>query len=767
MAKAKAQVSFLEKTINSLSPEEFDIAVQIFQKYYLKNEAINVNGPNDGGCDIKIFQNKREQKKCVQLTVQKKWEDKLKQELQKAEQLIITHNYSDKYDFFCSQIISETKIEEYKKYALDNFYIDLTIYEAHRLSQLDCSELRNYLYSIHKDVIIQPDQLTIDKTTKSIYDFLSNGKGSSDIKNDIVNSFIISILFKKESLSINELLKELQNQLNKEISDITHTINLLKSEKKIVKDTQIEGNIKLSDDERENARSIFTYASYIEKDFVTKFEQLVARYDIQNITEILEHLKSLYRDYYRNDIEIFFKHSQNVNDVFKSFDTYLSSIISDKETRFSLINDIKKLCEENTYLNRIIASESFLNLYRSNKLEQYIKSNKKSIFIDTPIVVYLICSFFGVDNNSDWNDPLYRAVKNLFDQTETNLEKHKIFVMHDYIREVAGELTKAYQIANLEDAPFFKNLGGTNNSFYNYYRWLRDNKNVVEIDNEINCFDDFLDNLSIEFDTHSKNDNIITQIANCLEYILEELNIEIVPCPYFEDFPNAKMTYEKLLYNRKKSETAIINDVKQILYLFSEGKAYDNLYFSTWDITLYQLRDKLMEKNDKKYFPIYNPAKLSNKIALENFNIDSSAITNDIFVYADKTFGISNKVKSLLEIIAPIFGNKNIKKCKIIKSLGEIRKQQQKETLDYNVTELYKQSLPIEEVLTRMIPSKEQQEKDGNIFEKFQAFIMDDTNADYIIDLIIKESSAFTNNKPINLTDFFERVSKVDKTFIQ
>ena len=94
MAKVKEQTSFLKKALESLTQEGFDEAVRIFQKYWLKNEIVDVNGTNDGGCDIKIYKSKRELKKCVQVTVRKDWENKLKIELKNANNLITKYGYS-------------------------------------------------------------------------------------------------------------------------------------------------------------------------------------------------------------------------------------------------------------------------------------------------------------------------------------------------------------------------------------------------------------------------------------------------------------------------------------------------------------------------------------------------------------------------------------------------------------------------------------------------------------------------------------------------
>ena len=57
--------------LSFLTQEEFDKAVTIFERDYLENEVSLVNGPGDGGCDLKRFKNGKELLQCVQITIQK------------------------------------------------------------------------------------------------------------------------------------------------------------------------------------------------------------------------------------------------------------------------------------------------------------------------------------------------------------------------------------------------------------------------------------------------------------------------------------------------------------------------------------------------------------------------------------------------------------------------------------------------------------------------------------------------------------------------
>ena len=55
----------------NLTKEQFDEAVAIFEREYRKNEVVSVNGPWDGGSDLKRFKNGKEQLVCVQVTISK------------------------------------------------------------------------------------------------------------------------------------------------------------------------------------------------------------------------------------------------------------------------------------------------------------------------------------------------------------------------------------------------------------------------------------------------------------------------------------------------------------------------------------------------------------------------------------------------------------------------------------------------------------------------------------------------------------------------
>lgn len=762
MAQQKSVRSFILEAIKGLSPDEFSELVLTFQTSYLHyNEAIIVDGANDGGCDIKVLQNKREIRKCVQITTQKQIELKLKRDLEKVSKMISQYGYSNKFEFYCSIPVSEDKIEEYKKFAIDEYDIDLDIYEAKRLSQLNCKEVVDYIYSLHSDVVLKPEQMNIDKATRTLYDLLANGKDSSDIKNSLVDSVIISILYEKAPIDILELKTELETRLGKNLPDILHSVNSLKSDQRIIKDPDNPKLIQLSELEYGNVKEILASSTKVEKDFCNSFSEILAKYQIDYKEEILDELKNLYKYNYSNDIDDN-SQSDEATDIkiFESFKKYLLNIIYDKDNIDKLIREINALCSTNNYLNKISAGESFLSLYKSNQLEQYLSQKHKDIYLDTPTFVYLLCSCYGVEKN-DWDNPFYRSMKSLIKLKDTYPDKISFYITQNYLGEVVGEIKKALVFSKFESYPFFKDMGGTSNTLFNYYEYLKQS-NLFDKDDEIDNFEDFVYSLGLD-NTNPNDSHFFKDAYRFLNQVADTYEISVINWTQSEKYVEFKVMYERILLakEKNKSETAIRNDVNQVIVSLEHDRDTD-CYLTTWDTTIHLLRDKVLSEDVHlrySYFIICNPAKLSNRIALENFNIDGSALTNDIFAYADKRYDISNRVKSLLELIAPFLkGNSN---KKLFRKLGRIRKEQIELRGSEVGDEKEEKSLPIEEIFMLLIPNKDKEKEDKNIMEKFSFFMSSEDNTDYIIS-IINKISELKDYKAYDFTEYFDKIKTVD-----
>ena len=733
---------------------------------------IDVDGTNDGGCDIKVYKNKREIKKCIQITTQKFIDTKIKNDLKKVSSMVSSYGYSPKFEFYCTIPVSEEKVNEYKKFAIDNYDIELEVFEAKRLSQIDCREAIDFIYSLHEGIVINPETVDLDKSTKILYDLLANGKDSTDIKNSFIDSVIISILYEKSPINISDLKKELEFRIQKNFPDIQHSINRLKTDKRIVKDANDSTLLCLSEAEHDSVRDIYATSGMMEREFKEKLSNILSTYSITFSDSIFEKLVELYKTCYNSDLDSTISESEQettLKKIFENFKKYLLTLIPRQEEIDSLITEIYILCEENNYLNRITASESFLSLYKSNKLEKYLNRKKKDIFLDTPAFVYFLCSCYGAENK-DWDNPYYKSVKSLYKLQEEHPDQINFCITRGYLQEVVGEIMKALQFSKIATYNYnlFRNLGETRNSLINYYFYLKRNGILEEnTETKITSFEDFLVYLCLDnVDVNDKH--FYTETMQALNEFAELNNIQIIEQNGNDNFRNAKTEYEKILLKdtKNKSRTAIRNDVNQVLLALEQNSPKD-CYLATWDNTIYKLRDKLRADDEfsrYSYFYIYNPARLSNKIALECFNINKSALTNEIFAYADSRYDISNRMKSLLELIAPFFNKAG--KNKLMRTLAKIRKEQLEVKESETDGRTVDKNLPIEDIFIRLLPDDEMKDRDKTIMEKFASFVSEDKNEDFIIG-VIDAMMKMDDYRQYDLTEFHKKINEIEISSIE
>lgn len=762
------QVSdFLKRTIESLSKEKFDELVVLFEKYN-GYDIVNVDGTNDGGNDILLYKNQRQIKKGVQVTVNKHIESKLKSDLKKYNELISLYGYAPYFDFICSSHLSQSTVEELRKYAQKTYTIELSIYDSNRLSQIECAEIIDFLYGIHGDVLKVATETPVDEITRVLYNVLAGGRDSSNIKNYILNSVIVITLYEEGVLSIEDLRQKVENRIGIALHSILAEVNALKTKHRIERYNNSRDKLTLSTEERMYIEAISISARELENDFTNRLRTISISYGIADVDKLLNELIKLYDCSYQKDLDdVSYEDFCSNSKALDNFMSYLKSVIGDKTQIDRLYEQIKDLCTENDYINKISASSSFLSLYQSNKLEDYISHRDKYIFLDTPTFVYYVCAKY--EEGVMWENPYFTSVQSLIKMQENDTAHIHFCIMADYLKEVAGELRKGLQCSWIENTNVAYYLGETKNTFYNFYHYMKANELFEEIDH-IDTFEDFVYTLGLENLDVDATD-FITMAAKVFYEHAVYFGIQVLPMISYPDYSGAKVIYEKQLglAGNMKSNFAIRNDVMQVLYLLDKTtsmyQSISEIYVATWDMSFYALRNKLKENDFEGklgYFYVCNPARLSNRIALENFHINSSCITNDVFLYAERKYDISNKVKCLLELIAPILGKKHSPNVRLIRQLSDMRKTQL-EVQQEQETSKQVSTLPIEDAIIE-ITNYANQDRDRHLFSKLRVYMGDPLNTEVVLDAISKISTAiqYKETHSDDIVCFFEFVRKVE-----
>lgn len=645
----------------SLTTDQLCIISSIIEK---GTYAYSLESKNDS---FLVYANKLGRKKLVYITSKTSFSfnQYVNEVVQDSLKLIQDKGYSDQVDVFCTNAIESPIINQTKDKVLTETGIQLCLYDLNAIKMSKNAEVVQYLNSIWN--LEENKKLNLNGSKKALFDILASGKETTDIKNNLLHSIIVLNIYNDSNhASIAELKNKVISHLGKDIGNLDVVLQQMAALQIIKYDKISHKHVSLNEETFNKVNNIVYEAKRIENDFVTQFNKILNNYGIFDCAEIYEKLIDLYQHHFASDsTDEYEKRAVTVYNAL--YNLIRSKTESDKA--MDVINDIRKLCTVNSFLDCISATSSFLGMYRSNSLDDYLNTKQKCIILDTPLLCYLLCYHaLCLPVNLDWQQVQYRSTRELYEVHKMKPESVLLYTMDDYLTETVGEYKKALQIGWLESFTDIDFLKSANNTFFNYYRYLRDNPELYDDSENINCFDDFAKEIlgfrntcvdSVSFTSDTEKD-VKTQIAKNYGIIVESFR----PTTDTE-IDDITKRYQTTL-EKSKSYFACKADAKMLVFLSRIRKIKSanyskevELFISTWDTTFDKFRQSLFSKDCPNRFFITTPAKLVNKIALANFNINETCITNDVFLFAETNFGIKEKVISFVNKVVPIYGSKH------------------------------------------------------------------------------------------------------------
>ena len=614
-----------------------------------------------------IYANKLGRKKIVYTT--NKSSLSFKQYVNKIAQdctiLIRDNDYSDQVDVFCINAIESQMIDQIKNEVLTETGIQLYVYDLNAIKMSKVTGVVQYLNSIWN--VGNQNTLNLNGSKKALFDILISGKETTDIKNNLLYSVIVLTIFNDRNHSlITELRNKVTSQLGMNIGNFEVVLQQMAALHIIKYDKTTHKHVLLDEKYYKKVASIVDEAKKIQNEFTTKFNEILEKYKIIDSKEIFDKLIDLYQHHFASDSTD--EYEKRAVAVY----TALYNLIRDKTDSVNakeVINDMRNLCDESSFLDCISVTSSFLGMYRSNSLDDYLNTKQKCIILDTPLLCYLLCHrALSLPIHYDWQQTQYKSTRELYELYKTKSDSVVLYTMDDYLSETVGEYKKALQIGWLESFTDIDFLKSANNTFYNYYRYLKENPELFDDSDKINCFDDFAKeilgfrNICIDtpsFTKDSKND-VRNQIVSNYG-----INVECFRATTDAEVEEITKKYQATL-EKSKSPFACSADAKMLVFLSRVKKMRNadyskevELFISTWDTSFDKFRKSLFASGCPNHFFITTPAKIINKVALANFDINRTCITNDVFLFADANFGVRDKVVKFVNKAAPIFGPKH------------------------------------------------------------------------------------------------------------
>lgn len=699
------------KWIEKLSKQNFDELILNYAKEYYETRNVYISdGPYDGGIDLIYTINDKQIKRNIQITVQlEKYENKLEEDLKKSKENVDEYNYLNTLDFYISQAISAEKKKKLIKKADINYQITLRIIDANELAGL-AQEFKSIKQTIHKfnKAAFPEEKISIDTNTKILFDTLSMGRDITSIKNNFVQSLILTYLYTNPNETVENIYNNLTNVFyNKFERNFFETeIGKLKIESKII---DIAGTspkkFVLTEDTKNKIEEIENNSQTHEAELIFSFKEILGRFNLIDETEkIVKLIIELYNANYELDENELLnggnKHSNKVQKIFEGLITQLTSKheVSTDDAN-SIARQLLVVCSKNEFLNKTSVSKMFTNLFKSDKLESYLNNSKRKVYLDTQILLQSIC--FNYDD-IEYDDRLYQAVKSFLEIVENSDIPICLHTTIGYVEEVAWHILNGIKLERFLELDYIKDLGPSKNVFFNYFLEL-----TQKYDVDFESFADFVEELLDVSPSIQDESVLIEELIQSLVERLELLNIVVETPPIFENYDTYRRQYEiSLSYLRhdQKSYEARKHDLNTILHLSEMHFDLDEGYFTepyliTWDTSFYEVRSSFKKFKELNHWYVYPPMKFANTISVMNMRIDSKAINYNIISLVEENFNLSNDAISFLDIVNGLFADKDVKKWKLVSKLAKMRKNLLHDSNIEDFSKTRNNSLPIDELL--------------------------------------------------------------------
>ncbi len=643
----------LIQMINACEKHEFDKIVKAYLKDIFGYERIVLtDGKDDLGLDLKVFDFSG-QKLQFQMTVQKsdtpqhkaQLKEKINEDIAKAHRNTIEYGYSNILYFFYSYELTNKFMKECEILALQNA-VTLHLVDAKQIAEESDSyiNLQRVIYSTSQLSDFKLKDSFYDEKQNLIYDLVSFGE-TSDVKKDIVEKYIIRLLYDNKSLTQTEIENLCASNFSSKENKTFYSklINKLYSIDRLITYSKETKRYSLSTKEIENVSNKLEQMRTDESVFMSQVRSVLKEY---NQEALLENYVGLLYDLYIRTFSQRIKLSDEIDNFqLATILSFADTHMGDPKYAKEMVRKLFVICDENKYLQKICAGKVFSTQVNIDDLQKYAQE-KKRVFIDTSIALFLLCYFFNV--SIEYDNSQYLMSKYLSEYCRKN--KIRLYLTNRYLWEVETHVQEALNLIPFTKLTNFSVLGRSRNVFYNFYCFLNENY-IYE-----SSFEDFLG----EFRFFSSNTRDTNQ--QLISNYLDDVGVEVLEIPKHYDIQtSSKLIGNKLSeLNKTKTLFALNNDSIMLEFLGdSDVEVHKvNPVFITWDKTLYQiLKDYFSMNPSASRWMQFTPGQYVDRCSLLSFNINQETMSKEIVALLSDT--LVSHTYSLIDSLSLILNPNN------------------------------------------------------------------------------------------------------------
>jgi hypothetical protein len=501
---------------------------------------------------------------------------------------------------------------------------------------------------------------------KMLYDFISFGNTTTEIKTQVMNSFILHFLIESPDSQITVIEEKANSYFKKSLNTrfYERKINDLIQKQKIEYSDRLKNKVRLTEQEHTRLTRIQNNFAENKELFLLYFEEITTKYGIEEHSQILlENLTNFFVSNFNIDVfEAYDKGieiTENENSIYTEFISYLKSITVDQPIAEALFRDLLVLCQDSDFLIRMCASRVFSSLTNPDQFQNYIRQQVRNVYLDTQIILHALC--LGYCKNIKYENIYYKITDELIDFVKDN-PNIKLKVSKLYLSEVTYQLKLALLLIPFED---FAKSNYSNNVFYLFYNYLKEND---KLDEEDTSFGEFLKSwlLVTEDDAYGESFEQIMR-NNLLNILKDELHVETIHIPVYENRDSAVRVLEKVLKDKlykPKPYNVLVNDALMVCHLADREFHINEPFFLTWDKTFTEFRREFknqFSRTELISWHLFSPSKFLNHMSLLDFIIDPKTITNEYLSILD-SFGLHEKTQTIYDSMNKFLDLKNISK---------------------------------------------------------------------------------------------------------
>lgn len=664
----------LSKLISSCQEQPFLKIAEKFCSIFLRVTAINVNGKGDGGSDFRVYQkNDFNDKIAIQISIQKKWENKAKDDARKAnEQLNIQEYY-----YLSSRIISNTNRIKIEQEIKEKISLDAKIFGASEIAGILLDNNEEYTVFEALGISLDLGKRSITLRDRVLFSYIALSDEVRDFKKAVIEQHILSLIMESDSsMNIDEIINRTADNLGVGDSDkikIKSRVDNLLQEGKILRNS--EGTFELTDKEKENRNKLMVlyeaekelYIDGINHIIEKELNSKIAKNDVWEIGKIIADSQintqlNLAQSIEKNScIGLLLKSNRDYQrEIYSKF----NELNFPQSKQKSLYQKLVEFSSTSTLAKKLASATVYFSLNNTSNFAiiQTLKGASMEalvVWIDASVAIPWICTKLYGDTIGRYDKNTIFALKSLKDSQAI------IKIPGWYIEECATHFLGALNYIGNDDVDIF--TLHSPNGFVSHYASLPDI-------NRPNSFKIYLEEI-IGLSIDSFGIDWTINRKRCIDKIkplFSEYNIgyEYIPLPNDNSRRDieTEIAYLSRQHRTPKSKVLLDHDVSVMCYIREQVARGDiGCLFLTWDSVLIRTGYKF-----DLYGWIMNPTVVAD-LFVSTHQSDDLSLSSLAIILAKSDTIILEKIAIIIDNLLKKAGEK-AKDADFKKDLSDLRR---------------------------------------------------------------------------------------------